>query len=127
MKLTEVKLRCRDFPNRRKLCDFMLVFWFLLATLWIWHTIVMHDFVYLIFGTITAACGIVYTLHLTKIELYESGIRFGGKFYRWSELKIERSGDYILLKARKGVVIPLCTSKLEPRIKEILQKFVDNI
>lgn len=125
MKVAEVKLRCRNFPNRRKFCDIMLAIWILLAIFWIWHSIALQDIVYLISAFIAAIFGTI-TILYPVVEVYENGIRFGERFYRWFELKAYRKGDYVILRDRKGVTIPLPASKLSSRAKRLLQELVDD-
>ena len=55
----------------------------------------------LYFGTITAVCGTIIHCHPMKIEIYDNGIKFNRKFYRWSELKAYRNGEYIILNVKK--------------------------
>ena len=126
MKVAVVKLRCRDFPNRRKLCDFMLAIWISLAIFWIWYAITTHDVVYLVSGVLVAVFGIITTLYPMKVEIYEDGVKLGKKFYKWSELRAYRNGDYIILKAERGVIIPLPASKLTARAERFLQEIIDN-
>ena len=52
--------------------------------------------------------------------------KLGKKFYKWSELRVYRNGDYIILKAKRGVIIPLPSNKLTARAKRFLQEVIDN-
>ncbi len=97
-----------------------------MAIFWIWYAITIHDVVYLIFGTITAVCGTIIHCYPMKIEIYDNGIKFNRKFYRWSELKAYRSGEYMILNVKKGIIIPLPTSKLNFKVGRILQEIIDD-
>lgn len=130
MKIAEIKLRCWDYPNKKRFCKIYTVFWFLMGSFWLWRVTTLSEnlrILYFILGFGWITLGLVYSIvPWTKVEIYDDGIKFNGKFYRWFELKVSRENSYVIFKAKKGVEIPIPFDRLSAEAKLLLQKYLNN-